>query len=110
MILLEALRVAVLSKPDGIPVQCIKGTPQECESLAVAGSVAYGAIKPLEDVYLKRILMVEAEYGDYTLLVTMVNEDTLLCVLAPKTVPLGKVHLAIRLLEQQLLFDSTKKI
>jgi len=110
VIQLEALRVAVLSKPDGIPVQCLKGTPQECESLAVAGSVAYGAIRPLEDVYLKRILRIEAEYGEYNLLVTSVNGDTLLCVLASKSVPLGKVHLAVRLLEQQLAYDTTKKI
>jgi predicted regulator of Ras-like GTPase activity (Roadblock/LC7/MglB family) len=107
---LETLRVAVLSRPDGIPVQCIKGSPQECESLAVAGSVAYGSIRALEDVYLKRILRIEAEYGEYYLLVTAVDGDMLLCVLAPKAVPLGKVHLAVRLLEQQLAYDHTKKI
>ena len=107
---MEALRAAVLSRPDGIPVHCIKGTPQECESLAVAGSVAYGAIRPLEDVYLKRILRIEAEYGEYNLLVTAVDGDMLLCILAPKTVPLGKVHLAVRLLEQWLAYNHTKKI
>jgi predicted regulator of Ras-like GTPase activity (Roadblock/LC7/MglB family) len=107
---LETLRVAVLSRPDGIPVQCIKGSPQECESIAVAGSVAYGSIRALEDVYLKRILRIEAEYGEYNLLVTAVDGDMLLCVLAPKTVPLGKAHLAVRLLEQQLAYDHTKKI
>jgi len=107
---LEALRAAVLSRPDGIPVQCIKGTPQECESLAVAGSVAYGSIRALEDVYLKRILRIEAEYGEYNLLVTALDGDTLLCVLAPKSVPIGKVHLAVRLLEQQLAYDHAKKI
>lgn len=107
---METLRVAVLSRPDGIPVQCIKGSPQECESIAVAGSVAYGSIRALEDVYLKRILRIEAEYGEYNLLVAAVDGDMLLCVLAPKTVPLGKVHLAVRLLEQQLAFDHTKKI
>lgn len=108
---METIRAAVLSRPDGIPVQCIKGSPQECESLAVAGSVAYGSIRALEDVYLKRILRIEAEYGEYHLLVTAVDGgDMLLCVLAPKTVPLGKVHLAVRLLEQQLAHDYTKKI
>jgi hypothetical protein len=107
---LETLRVAVLSRPDGIPVQCIKGSPQECESIAVAGSVAYGSIRALEDVYLKRILRIEAEYGEYNLLVTALDGGMLLCVLAPKTVPLGKVHLAVRLLEQQLAYDYAKKI
>ena len=108
---MEQLKVVVLTRPDGIPVECIQGSPRECVSVAAAVSAVYGSLRPLEDIYLKRVLRVHAEYGTTHFVVVVLNGgDMLLCVAAPKAVPLGRLHVLVRLLEEELSHNPAKRI